>query len=72
MNAVNREVQRISRQGVEVDRRMRTRILDVLGSIPLVKAYSQEQQAAGAYADVLHEAEVLAVRRDVSSVCVIP
>ena len=63
MNAVNREVQRISRQGVEVDRRMRTRILDVLGSIPLVKAYSQEQQAAGAYADVLHEAEVLAVRR---------
>ena len=63
MNAVNREVQRISRQGVEVDRRMRTRILDVLGSIPLVKAYSQEQQAAGAYADVLREAEVLAVRR---------
>jgi len=64
MNAVNREVGRISRQAVEVERRLRTRILDLLGSIPLVKAYSQEQQAASAYGDVLREVEVLAVRRD--------
>jgi ATP-binding cassette, subfamily B, bacterial MsbA len=64
MNAVNREVERISRQGVEVDRRIRARILDILGSIPLVKAYSQERPTAAAYADVLREAEVLAVRRD--------
>jgi ATP-binding cassette, subfamily B, bacterial MsbA len=64
MHAVNREVERISRQGVEVDRRIRARILDILGSIPLVKAYSQERPTAAAYADVLQEAEVLAVRRD--------
>ena len=64
MNAVNREVERIAREGVEVDRRMRARVLDILGSIPLVKAYSQENQAAAAYADVLGEAQVLAVRRD--------
>lgn len=64
MNVVNREVERIARQGVEVDRRLRSRILDILGSIPLVKAYSQERQTASAYGDVLREAEVLSVRRD--------
>jgi subfamily B ATP-binding cassette protein MsbA len=64
MNAVNREVERVARRGVEVDRRLRSRILDVLGSIPLVKAYSQEEQAAAAYAEILEEAEKLAVRRD--------
>lgn len=64
MNVINREVERIGRQSVEVDRRIRSRILDILGSIPLVKAYSQEKAAAAAYTDVLGEAEVLAVRRD--------
>ena len=64
MNVVNREVERIARQSVEVDRRLRSRILDILGSIPLVKAYSQERRTASAYADVLREAETLAVRRD--------
>jgi subfamily B ATP-binding cassette protein MsbA len=64
MNAVNREVERTARRGVEVDRRLRGRILDILGSIPLVKAYSQEREAAAAYGEVLREAEMLAVRRD--------
>jgi subfamily B ATP-binding cassette protein MsbA len=64
MNVVNREVERIARQSVEVDRRLRGRIVDLLGSIPLVKAYSQERAAAAAYGDVLREAEALAVRRD--------
>jgi ABC-type multidrug transport system fused ATPase/permease subunit len=65
MNVVNREVERIARQSVEVDRRLRGRIVDLLGSIPLVKAYSQERAAAAAYGDVLREAEALAVRRRV-------
>lgn len=64
MNTINRSVERIARQGVEVDRRMRARILDILGSMPLVKAYSQERTAATAYADVLREAQDIAVRRD--------
>lgn len=64
MHAVNREVERISRQSVDVDREIRSRMLDILGSIPLVKAYSQEEQASAAYAATLKEAEVLAVRRD--------
>jgi len=47
-----------------VDRRMRAQVLDILGSIPLVKAYSQEQTAARSYEAVLREAEDVAVRRD--------
>ncbi|MDX1492830.1 MAG: ABC transporter ATP-binding protein, partial [Longimicrobiales bacterium] len=63
MNTINRRVERIAREGVEVDRRLRSRIVDILGSIPLVKAYSQERATARAYADVLREAEEIAVRR---------
>jgi subfamily B ATP-binding cassette protein MsbA len=64
MNAINSRVRRISAEGVEIDRRVRSRILDILGSIPLVKAYSQEQAAAATYVEVLRQAEDVAVRRD--------
>lgn len=64
MNAVNRAVRRISEEGVNVERRMRSRILDLLGSIPLVKAYSQEEAAADTYTEVLRQAQDVAVRRD--------
>jgi subfamily B ATP-binding cassette protein MsbA len=64
MTTVNNQVRRISTEGLEVDRRMRGRILDLLGSIPLVKAYSQEEAAAQAYTEVLRQAEDIAVRRD--------
>jgi len=64
MTSVNRAVQRISADGVEVDRRMRAQVLDILGSIPLVKAYSQEAQSAETYTEVLREAQSVAVRRD--------
>ncbi len=63
MNTINRTAERIAWEGVEVDRRLRSRIVDILGSIPLVKAYSQERATAAAYADVLREAEEIAVRR---------
>lgn len=64
MKTINRSVTRVSREGVEVERRMRGRILDLLGSVPLVKAYSQEEAASETYAEVLREAESIAVRRD--------
>jgi len=64
MLAINRSVQRISARGVEVDRRIRERLLDILGSIPLVKAYSQEDPSAASYEAILREAETVAVRRD--------
>ena len=62
--AVNRRVKRISEEGVETDRQIRTQILDLLGAIPLVKAYSQEETAAGMYEEVLRQGESVAVRRD--------
>jgi ATP-binding cassette, subfamily B, bacterial MsbA len=64
MTTVNRAVHRISTEGVEVDRRLRAQVLDILGSIPLVKAYSQEEAAARSYTDILEEAQDVAVRRD--------
>jgi ATP-binding cassette, subfamily B, bacterial MsbA len=64
MTTINRRVQRIAREGVEVDRRVRSRILDILGSIPLVKAYSQERAASMTYVQVLRQAEDVAVRHD--------
>ncbi len=62
--AVNRTVKRISEEGVEVDRQIRAQILDLLATIPLVKAYSQEETASGMYEEVLHEGESVAVRRE--------
>jgi len=64
LRVINRAVTSISREGVEVERRMRGRVLDLLGSVPLVKAYSQERSASEAYAEVLNEARGVAVRRD--------
>lgn len=63
VTSINRAVRRISEEGVEVEREVRSRILDILGSIPLVKAYAQEDTAVESYADVLHQAESVAVRR---------
>jgi len=62
--AVNRRVKRISEEGVETDRQIRTQILDLLGAIPLVKAYSQEETASDMYEEVLRQGESVAVRRD--------
>ena len=62
--SINRAVKRISEEGVEVDRQIRTQILDILGAIPLVKAYSQERTATEMYEQVLRKGERVAVRRD--------
>jgi len=64
MKVINRSVQRISREALEVDRLIRSRILDILGSMPLVKAYSQERAASDAYTEALRQAQDVAVRRD--------
>jgi len=61
---INQAVKRISEEGVEVDRQIRAQILDLLGAIPLVKAYSQEKTASKMYEEVLRQGEGVAVRRD--------
>jgi len=62
--AVDRTVRRISEEGVEVDRQIRAQILDLLGAIPLVKAYSREETAARMYEKALRRGESVAVRRE--------
>ena len=62
--AVNRAVKRISEEGVEVDRQIRAQTLDLLGAIPLIKAYSQEQTASKMYEKVLRQGKRVAVRRN--------
>ena len=62
--AVDRTVKRISEEGVEVDRQIRAQILDLLGAIPLVKAYSRERTAARMYEKALRQGESVAVRRE--------
>lgn len=64
MTTINRRVQRIAAEALDIDRRVRSRILDILGSIPLVKAYSQEHAASRTYVEALQEAKDVAVRRD--------
>jgi subfamily B ATP-binding cassette protein MsbA len=61
---IDRRVERIAAAGIEADRRVRSRMLDILGSIPLVKAYSQERAATEAYRAALGDARDVAVRRE--------
>ena len=61
---IDRRVERIAAAGIDADRRVRSRMLDILGSIPLVKAYSQERAATDAYRSALGEARDVAISRE--------
>jgi ABC-type multidrug transport system fused ATPase/permease subunit len=64
MRTIDRRVERVAVAGIAADRRVRSRILDILGSIPLVKAYAQEPTAAAAYHDALRQVRDVRVRRE--------
>lgn len=64
MTTVDRHAERVSAAGMEAERKVRSRILDILGSIPLVKVNSREREAASAYVDALHEAKRVAIHKD--------
>ena len=64
MRAIDKRVERISENAIDADRLVRSRILDILGSIPLVKAYSQERTAAAAYRDALGQVRDVVVQRE--------
>lgn len=64
MRWIDARVGRIAVESMEADRKVRSRILDILGSIPLVKVNSQEREAASTYIDALHEAKDITIRRD--------
>jgi ABC-type multidrug transport system fused ATPase/permease subunit len=63
MKRVEDYVNRVGERTAEIDRRMRREVLELLSSMPLVKAFSQEDAAARRHADILAEARGLAVRR---------
>jgi subfamily B ATP-binding cassette protein MsbA len=64
MTTLDRHAERVSADGMQADRKVRSRILDILGSIPLVKVNSQERDASSAYLEALHEAKDVAIRKD--------
>ena len=64
VGAINKAVRRISQEGLEVEREIRSQMIDILGTIALVKAYSQEKTEADRYGLALHQLERVAVRRD--------
>lgn len=64
VGAINKAVRRISQEGLEVEREIRLQMIDILGTIALVKAYSQEKTEADRYGLALHQMERVAVRRD--------
>lgn len=64
MRWVDIRVGRIALESMDADRMVRARILDILGSIPLVKVNSQEREAASTYIDALQDARDIIIRRD--------
>lgn len=64
IRTIDRRVEGIAAAGIDADRRVRSRILDILGSIPLVKSYSQEEKAAAAYREALERSKEVIVRRE--------
>lgn len=64
MRWIDTRVGRIAQESMEAEGKVRSRILDILGSIPLVKVNSQEREAASTYVDALGEAKDIVIRRD--------
>jgi ABC-type multidrug transport system fused ATPase/permease subunit len=63
VTSINKAVKRISHEGLEVERQARSQMIDILGSIPLVKAYSQEESTSDQYGLALRRLEDVAVRK---------
>ena len=63
MGRISREVERLAHVGAAVEVRTRIQVLDLLATLPLVKAFSQERQATASYAEILGEARRVTMRR---------
>jgi ABC-type multidrug transport system fused ATPase/permease subunit len=64
MRWMDSRVGSIAKESMEAESTVRSRILDILGSIPLVKVNSQEREAASTYIDGLNEAKAITIRRN--------
>jgi ABC-type multidrug transport system fused ATPase/permease subunit len=63
MGRISRQIERLAQAGTEVEIRTRSQVLDLLATVPLVKAFSQERRATDAYGEILDEAREVATRR---------
>lgn len=63
MGRITSSIERLARQGAEVERRMHTEVLDLLATVSLVKSFGQETQASAQYGEILDEARVLSTLR---------
>ncbi len=63
MKRLSSKIEKLSREGAKVEIRTRSAVLDLLATVPLVKALSQERQATRAYRGILDEAQDVSVRR---------
>ena len=64
LGRVQRYAQAIAEETAGVERKVRREVLDLLFTMPLVKAFSQEDAAARTHVAILHSAQGLAVRRE--------
>lgn len=63
LQELDRRVTALAVAGMDADRTVRSRILDILGSIPLIKVNSQEREASRTYVDAVRELGTTTIRR---------
>lgn len=63
VNSINQAVRRISQEGLDVERGIRAQMIDILGSVSLVKAFSMETAMSDQYGRALRGMENVAVDR---------
>ncbi len=63
MGRISREIERQSQKGADLEIRSKSQVLDLLATVPLVKAFSQEREATAAYRDLLQQLRGVGLRR---------
>ncbi|MSR22096.1 MAG: ABC transporter ATP-binding protein [Gemmatimonadetes bacterium] len=64
LRRVRRFAQAVAEETAGVERKVRREVLDLLYTMPLVKAFSREERAARTHSEILRSAQGLAVRRE--------
>lgn len=60
---LTREVERLAHAAADVELRIKSQILDLLSTLPLVKSLSQEEPTVATYGEILDEAREVTMRR---------
>jgi ABC-type multidrug transport system fused ATPase/permease subunit len=60
---ISREIERHAQEGVDLEIRSKHQVLDLLATVPLVKAFNREQEATDSYRDILDDLRGVGIRR---------